>query len=377
MMSFKRRVCVAITARPSYSRIRTALEHIAQFPFIDLEIFCSGSALLDRYGRIVDLIRADGFNVTEELFTYVEGNEPINMALTTANTIQTTAQALNRINPDLLFTIADRYETLGTAVACSYLGIPLIHVQGGEITGNIDDKVRNAVTQLADFHLVSNVHAATRVERMGGIRSAIHVTGCPSIDLAREALTLPLAHVQQALHQQGVADLFLDRGFIVVLQHPETDRHEQSFAQMSMTMDVVSRFGLPTLVFLPNVDAGADAASRAIQLFRNAGGTPSVHFVQNLEGTLFLRLLRQCACVVGNSSVGIRECAFLGTPVVNIGIRQQGRERASNVVDCDWDSLQISMALRQQLEQKRYPSSEIYGNGFAGMEIARVIGELT
>ncbi len=376
-MSCKRRVCVSITARPSYSRIRTALEHLAKIPFIDLEIFCSGSALLDRYGRIVDLIRSDGFNVTEELFTYVEGNEPINMALTTANTIQATALALRRINPDLLFTIADRYETLGTAVACSYLGIPLIHVQGGEITGNIDDKVRNAVTQLADFHLVSNMHAATRVERMGGNRNTIHVTGCPSIDLAREALTLPLEAIQQALHQQGVAELSMDQDFIVVLQHPETDRHEQSFAQMSLTMDVVSHFGLPTLVFWPNVDAGADATIRAIQLFRNARSAPSVHFVQNLEGALFLRLLRQCACLVGNSSVGIRECAFLGTPVINIGHRQKGRERASNVVDCDWDTQQITVALRQQLGRERYPSSEIYGNGFAGIEIARVIGELT
>ncbi len=376
-MSCKRRVCVAITARPSYSRIRTALEHLAQYSAIDLQILCSGSALLDRYGRIIDLIRADGFNVTEELFTFIEGNEPINMALTTANTIQATASAIRRINPDFLVTIADRYETLGTAVAGAYLGVPLIHIQGGEITGNIDEKVRHAVTKLADVHLVSNSNAARRVQQMGEAPTSIHVTGCPSIDLAREALRLPIEEVEQSIRSQGSGPaIALDKDFIVVLQHPETDCHEQSFAHMFLTLEAVAQTGLPALVFWPNIDAGADGAAQAIRTFRDRGNGASIQVVQNLEGHLFLRLLQQCTCLVGNSSVGIRESAFLGTPVVNIGRRQSGRERASNVMDCDWDAQQVRAALRHQLGQGHYPSSTIYGDGFAGSEIARVVGEL-
>jgi UDP-N-acetylglucosamine 2-epimerase len=183
--------------------------------------------------------------------------------------------------------------------------------------------------------------------------------------------------VQQSISGQGSGPaIALDKDFIVVLQHPETDCHEQSHAHMALTLGAVAQTGLPALVFWPNIDAGADGAAQAIRTFRDSGNSASIRIVQNLEGHLFLRLLQQCACLIGNSSVGIRESAFLGTPVVNIGRRQSGRERASNVVDCGWDARQISAALRQQLGRGRYPSSTIYGNGFAGSEIARVVGEL-
>lgn len=376
-MSNKRRLCVAITARPSYSRIRTALAALAAGADVDVQVLCSGSALLDRYGRVVDLIRADGFSVAEEIYTFVEGNEPINMALTTANTIGHTAAVLRRLQPDWVMTIADRYETLGTAVAAAYVGTPLIHVQGGEITGNIDEKVRHAVTKLADVHLVANAQAGSRLQRMGEHPAAIHVTGCPSIDLAREALAMPLEAVQQAINELGVgARIDLRQDFIVVLQHPETDTYDQSYDRMKATLDAVADIGMPTLVFWPNVDAGSDATSKAIRVFRESGRFANAHYVKNLEGHLFLRLLKQSRCLIGNSSAGIRESAYLGTPVVNLGHRQMGRERGSNVIESDWGRASIHRAISLQLQARSYPSSTLYGDGYAGAEIARVVQAL-
>lgn len=376
-MSSKLKICAAITARPSYSRIRAALESLHQNPDVELVVLCSGSALLDRYGKVVDLIKSDGFHVEEELYTFVEGNEPINMALTVANTINQTASALRRIEPNFVISIADRYETLGTAVASAYLGIPLIHIQGGEITGNIDEKVRHAVTKLADVHLVANRRAGERLVRMGEHPMSVVVTGCPSIDIAREAMALDISAVQVALRRKGLgADIDLGGDYVVVLQHPDTDTYSESYAQMQATLDAVHRLDMPTIVFWPNVDAGSDATSKCIRVFRESGRLDKVHYVKNLEGKLFLRLLMGARCLIGNSSVGLRECAYLGVPVVNIGGRQLGRDRASNVADIDHDTTAIEAAVRAQMQHGRYPSSDLYGDGQAGIEIARVIAKL-
>lgn len=373
-MSAKRKVLVAITARPSYSRIRSALNHLAADPSVDLGIVASGSALLDRYGRVVDFIRADGFKVVDELFTFVEGDDLLNMALTTSGTIAHTAALLRRERPDVVVTIADRYETIGTAIAASYLNTPLIHVQGGELTGNIDEKVRHAITKLADLHLVCTAGAGERVARMGENPAAIHVTGCPSIDIARESLDIPVATAAAELARVSAgAPPNLSGDYVVVLQHPETDTHSESFAQITMVLEAVEALKVPVIVFWPNVDAGSDGTSKGARIFRESGRAARFTFAKNLEGHDFLAVLRNARVLVGNSSVGIRESAFLGTPVVNIGQRQQGRERAANVYDVDWNAEAIAAALAHQFAHGRYPSSTLYGDGHAGRVIAETI----
>lgn len=371
-----RKICVAITARPSYSRIRSALEALRDDPAIDLSVLCSGSALLDRYGRVVDMIRADGFRVIDELFTFVEGDELVNMALTTSNTIAHTAAVLCRERPDVVVTIADRYETLGTAVAAAYLGIPLVHVQGGEITGNIDEKVRHAITKLADIHLVSTTLAGERVRRMGEAPGAVFVTGCPSVDLARESVAIDAADVQHALDTIGAgAHVDVAQDFIVVLQHPETDHHAAAYDQMTMVLNAIADVGMPAILFWPNVDAGSDGTSKAIRVFREQGKDGHVRFIKNLEGHMFLALLQRARCLAGNSSVGIRESAFMGIPVVNIGDRQIGRERGANVIDAPWEEAAIRAALTAQIAHGSYASDALYGDGHAGARIAKLIAD--
>lgn len=370
-----KKVLVAITARPSYSRIRTTLQALQGHAGVEVHCLCSGAALSERHGRVVERIREDGFFVADEGDTLVSGNEPVKMAETVARTIQFTARHLDLWRPDWVVTIADRYETLGTAVAASYLGIPLIHVQGGEITGNIDERVRHAVTKLSDIHLVANSQAARRLMSMGEHPDTLYVTGCPSIDLAREASALPLETLRDALAAQGCADLNLEHDFVVVLQHADTTQHESSYRHMQLTLDAVAHSGLPFLVFNPNSDAGSEATAQAVQDFvQNHSGQPCFQ-INNLEGKLFLRLLQQARCLVGNSSVGIRECAYLGTPVVNVGDRQLGRERARNVMDCAWDESAVKKAIAHQIHQS-YAGSQIYGSGRSGELMADIIVNL-
>ena len=377
-MFAKRKICVAITARPSYSRIKSAMMALQENENVELLVLCSGSSLLDRYGEVINLIKGDGFDVVDELYTFVEGNEPINMALTAASTIHQSAAALKRISPDFVVTIADRYETLGTAVAASYLGIPLVHVQGGEVTGNIDERVRHAVSKLSDYHLVANERAADRLVRMGEQPDTIFNTGCPSIDIARDALELDIAVVKKAIANAGVgADIDLEGDYLVVLQHPDTDTYADSYQQMQATVDAVSKLKMPTLMFWPNVDAGSDATSKCLRVNREVGRLENVRFIKNLEGKTFLRLLKGASCIVGNSSVGLRECAYLGTPTVNIGERQNGRDRATNVKDVPHDEAAIISAVAAQLEHGPYESSEVYGQGRAGEKISDVLSKLS
>lgn len=369
-----KKILVCITARPSYSRVKTVIQALQSNHSLEVSVIASGSALLERYGRVVDLIRADGIQIEEEIHTFVEGSNPSNMAITTALTTEASARAFARLQPDLIVTVADRYETLGSAIAASYSGIPLAHIQGGEVTGNIDERVRHAVTKLSDLHFVANSEAANRIRRMGESPDNIFVTGCPSIDLVKGALRIELDAVQTAVDSIGVgADVDITKDFSVVMQHPETEKFLDSYDQMLITLDAAEKIGLPILIFWPNVDAGSDSTSKAIRVMRENGGLKKARIIKNLEGQLFLKLLSCARFLAGNSSVGIRESGYLGVPVINIGSRQRNRLSGSNVTHICWQPNDIYQAMREQLAVNKYPENHIYGDGASGERIADVI----
>ena len=371
-----KKILICITARPSYSRIRSAILALQKKDNVDVSVLASGSALLERYGRVVDLIRADGIKVADELYTFVEGNESINMALTTAATVSASALAISKISPDLIVTIADRYETLGTAIAASYCGFPLVHIQGGEVTGNIDERVRHSVTKLADIHMVANTDCQRRLIQMGENKSSIYITGCPSIDIINESLMIPLSTIKETVEKYGVgSDIDISKPFVIVMQHPETESYKESYDRMQKTLIAIENLDMPSLIFWPNVDAGSDATSKAIRVSREQGILKNARYIKNLDGKLFLRLLKQSKCLIGNSSVGIRECSFIGVPVVNIGKRQHGRMHAQNVLNASWDSDEILKATRSQINNGEYERSHLYGNGSSGELIAELLSK--
>lgn len=370
----RRTICVVITARPSYSRIKTALEAIAAHDDLELRLVVGGSALLDRYGRAVDQIEHDGFEVAARVSMVIEGEDPTAMAKTTGIGLLELASVLSDLRPDAVVTVADRYETLATAVAAAYLNLPLVHVQGGEVSGSIDEKVRHAITKLADVHFAATHLAGERIVRMGEDPETVHVTTCPSIDLAARLGPAPALDFDPFERYGGVgAPLDLTGGYLVVLQHPVTTEHEHARAQAEATLAAVHATGRPTLWFWPNVDAGSDGTSNAIRSFRERVQPGNLHFFKNFAPDDFLRLLANAAVLVGNSSAGIRECSYLGVPTVNIGSRQSGRERGRNVIDVDHDRAEIGGAIAAQLEHGPYPRDELYGDGQAGRRMAELL----
>lgn len=369
-----RKVCVVVTARPSYSRIRSALEAIEAHPDLELQLVVAASALLDRYGNAVKVMERDGFQIAARVYNILEGENLTTMAKTTGIGLMELATVLDNLKPDIVVTIADRFETLANAVAASYMNIPLAHVQGGEITGSIDEKVRHAVTKLADIHLVASEQAAQRVIRMGERPESVFVTGCPSIDLAAEVLERPALDFDPMKKYGGVgAQLDLSGDYVVVMQHPVTTEYTEANRQVLETLHAIKELNLPTLWFWPNVDAGSDGTSKAIRSFRELERPEQIHFFKNMDPTDFLRVLYHSRCLVGNSSVGIRECAFLGVPVVNIGSRQSGRDRGQNVIDVGYDRGEIGAAIRRHLGAGRPVSDPVYGDGRAGQRIAQVL----
>ncbi|HEU6451550.1 MAG TPA: UDP-N-acetylglucosamine 2-epimerase [Gemmatimonadaceae bacterium] len=369
-----RKVCVVVTARPSYSRIKTALQAIREHPDLELQLVVAASALLDRYGEAVEYIERDGFEISARVHMVLEGGNLASMAKTTGIGLLELSTVFDNLKPDVVVTVADRFETMATAVAASYMNIPVAHVQGGEVTGSIDEKVRHAVTKLADLHFVASERAAERVLRMGEEPAHVYVTGCPSIDLAAEILCDPRLDFDPFARYGGVGDVVdLADGYLVVMQHPVTTEYRLAREQVEETLGAVRDAGLPVLWFWPNVDAGTDGTSNGIRAFREREKPKGFHFFKNMAPTDFLRLLYNSSCLVGNSSVGVRECAFLGVPVVNIGTRQQGRDRGRNVIDVSYDRTAITRAIEAHLSNGSYESDPIYGDGRAGERIAGLL----
>ena len=368
-----KKVCVVVGSRANYSSIRSAMRAVRDHPELELQLVVGASALLDRYGTVADLIEEDGFEADEKVFMLIEGETPGTMAKSTGLGLLELPTAFERLRPDVVITVGDRFETIATALAASYMNIPLAHTMGGEVSGSIDESIRHAVTKFANVHFPASEDAAERIVRMGEDPATVHVVGCPRIDLAAEVLAQASDGLGQLL-RFGVGGTFdLDSPFVLVSQHPVTTEYGDGERQITETLMAVQALDLPAIVLWPNADAGAEHVARGIRKFREHEDDSKLHFFKNLPADDYVRLMRKTACLVGNSSSAIREGAFIGTPAVNIGPRQDGRRRGANVIDVDYERGTIVDAVRSQLDHGPYESEAIYGDGGAGERIADIL----
>jgi len=376
-MQNKRKICVVITARPSYSRVKTVLSAIKEHPQLELQLVIAGSALLDRYGNAADFIRKDGFEAVAKVYMVLEGENPTTMAKTTGIGLMELTNVFYNLQPDAVISIADRFETIATSIAAAYQNIPLVHIQGGEVTGNIDEKVRHANTKLADLHLVSNEDARERVIRLGEDPEMVINTGCPSIDLAKETDNEETLNFDPLKKYGGVGKTInWKEGYIIVMQHPVTTEYERSREYVMETLFAIKEAGIPAFWFWPNVDAGSDGTSNGIRTFREQEAPENIHFFKNMEPLDFLRLLKFSKMLVGNSSAGIRECSYLGVPVINLGKRQNRRLRGDNVIDLDHDRNEILAAIKEIIKNGHCQASSMYGDGDSGKRIANILASI-
>jgi UDP-hydrolysing UDP-N-acetyl-D-glucosamine 2-epimerase len=371
-LSERRKVCVVVASRANYARIKTVLEAVRDHPDLELQVVAGASTLLARFGNAVDVMSLDGFAPNATVRFIIEGENPTTMAKSTGLALLELPTVYELLQPDLVITVADRFETIATAIAAAYMNIPVAHTQGGEVSGSIDESVRHAVTKLAHLHFPATDLSARRVIAMGEDPDCVFNVGCPSIDLvARTDLGLP----GDVLQHFGGAGAVIDpqRPFVLVMQHPVTTEYGHGLDQINETLEAVAAVGMQALVFWPNVDAGSEDVSKGLRLFREEGRANGFHFFRNLPPEVFVKLMAHCACMVGNSSAALREGAFLGTPAVSVGTRQLGRESGKNVVFVDHDSEAIADAVREQAANGRYERDMLFGDGSAGTRIADVL----
>jgi len=358
--SGKRRICFPITSRAYYGRSQLLIKKLHAHPDLELELMLGGSILLDKYGRhVVDDIEAGGFNISASMFNVIEGGNHVAMAKTACLTALEFTNGLHALDPDLVVICGDRFEQLAIAMAAAYLNKTIAHIEGGDVSGNIDESVRHAITKLAHVHFVTNDEAHRRVLSMGEDPQYVFNTG--SLDVEQASLVHG-GITSERLNQYGVGhEVDVARPFLMVIQHPVTTEADNR-RHLEMTLGAVSTLDMPTVWFWPNVDAGTGEMSERLRHFREhlEPGNQRIRFITNVAADEFVALLKATSCVIGNSSAGIKECSYLGTPVVNIGGRQQGRLHADNVSHVGYEAEEIRRAVAAQLDHGRYPPSLIY-----------------
>jgi len=362
-----RRIAYLTGTRADFGLMASTLRCIQATPGLQVEVAITGTHLSREHGHTVDEVRASGIPVLAEIPVDVLTRTGASMALAIAEVTRGMTQLLDRSSPDALLLLGDRGEMLAGAIAALHVGVPVVHVHGGERSGTVDEPVRHAISKLASYHCVATAGARERLLRMGEADERIFVTGAPGLD--------GLQDFASASREQTLADLHLPAGseFVLALFHPVVHQAGEAAQQTRHLLQALEQLGLPVLWLEPNADAGAREILAALDAARLPPGSRRV---QHLPRARFCAAMRHCAVMAGNSSSGIIEAASFGTPVVSIGSRQHMREHGANVIDVTTEANAIAQALVQQRGHGPWPCDNPWGDGRAGERIAQLLARL-
>jgi len=375
-----KKICVFTGSRANYSSCKSIMRAIQNHSELELQVVLGAAAVLDRYGNIENLVKEDGFNIDAKFFMIIEGENPVTMAKSTGLGIIELSMVFNNLKPDIVVVVGDRFDIMAPVIAASYMNIPIAHTMGGEVSGTIDESIRHAVTKMAHIHFPANEDARQRIIKMGEDPDMVFNVGCPRMDLVKEILynhrnSERIDQDAFFAKYKGVGGRFdiEKEKFLLVSQHPVTTEYGQNRKHIEETLYALNELKMPTIMIWPNADAGTDEVSKGIRTFREHYMPDWLHLFINLPIDVYVKLMDMCACMVGNSSSAIREGAFIGTPAVNIGSRQKGRARGSNIIDVDNSAKRITEAILERVKHGKFSVDNIYGNGDAGEAIARIL----
>jgi UDP-hydrolysing UDP-N-acetyl-D-glucosamine 2-epimerase len=371
ILTDRRKICVVLVDRANYGRLKPVMRAIANHPKLELQTIAAGTMVLERFDQPVRVVREDGFDVDGEIYLELEGSTPATMAKSVGFGVVEFASEFQRLKPDVVLLIGDRYEALSAAIAAAYMNICIAHIQGGEVSGSIDESARHAISKFAHFHFPSTRRSADYLIRMGERPETILAVGCPSSDIAR---MLDRALAPEIVNGAGAgAEIDVAKPFLLVLFHPTTTEFGGERAQMESLLEALGRLKTQTILLWPNIDAGSDHISKAIRVFRAARQPDWLRALVNLTPEDYLKVLANAACAIGNSSSFVRDASYFGTPVVLVGSRQDGRETDQHVTRAAPLANQIHEATLAQLNSGRYAPSSLYGDGFVSERIAQAL----
>jgi UDP-hydrolysing UDP-N-acetyl-D-glucosamine 2-epimerase len=322
-------ICVALTNRTNYSKLKTVLFALRNIPDVQSRIVLSSTILLDRYGNgYQDLLR-DGFEIDKQIDCILMNDSHEAMAKTVGLSIIEHSTYFQWRKPDLLIIVGDRFDMLAPAVAASMMNIPIAHIQGGELSGTIDNVIRDVITRFASLHFVATEQSALNLVGYGVPQERVFDYGCPAVEYVSQI------DVGEHFDKTWLGKTFkhdinigIDEDYFLVMIHPDTTNRYD--VNMDAVMDAVASFGLKAFIFYPNVDAHNSEIISSIAKYKS---NEKLYMIRHMPLEGFIHTMAHCICMISNSSSGIREAASFGVPVINIGHRQVDRERNQNVID--------------------------------------------
>jgi UDP-hydrolysing UDP-N-acetyl-D-glucosamine 2-epimerase len=371
----KRKICVVLVDRANYGRMKPVMHAIDRHPKLELQVLCAGTMVLERFDQPVRIVRQDGFQVDGEIYIELEGSTPATMAKSVGFGVVEFASEFQRMRPDVVLLIGDRYEALAAAVAAAYMNICVAHIQGGEVSGSIDESARHAITKFAHYHFPSTHRSAAYLIRMGERPDTVLAIGCPSSDIARQLDRKLDPAIINGRGSGAVIDV--NRPFLLVIFHPTTTEYGGERKQMEALLEALEDVQQQAVLLWPNIDAGSDHVSKAIRVFRDRTNSDWLRTLINVPPAEYQKVLANTACAVGNSSSFVRDAGYFGTPVVLVGNRQDGRETDDHVMRAAPVRQEVRHAIEHQLHHGGYASSSLYGDGRVSQRIAEGLASLS
>lgn len=405
MTKKRKKILVPIFNRAHYGRLRSVLQAIKGHPELELQVMVGTPAAYDYFfanikhsrphswrlslpwyirAKILSIIdwfkpgtvlkndflarkiMDDGYQINSRVPLFFDGGMSETMAKSVGLGVMHIVDELKKLNPDIVFVNADRFEMMAVALAAAYLNIPVAHNEGGDISGTIDESVRHAITKLSHIHFTATESSRNRVMQMGENPKFVHVVGSPPIDIIKNLSRTP------------PKDLFpgfdLSSNYLLVLLHPvATESKDYNVRMVSNLIAALKDLKMPAVILGSNVDAGSDEVGKAIRRWRDEENPDFAVFTKHLAPDDFYKVLANAVCAIGNSSSFIREGAFFGTPAVIVGSRQQNRDMGKNVKEVDIAKEEIIKATRQQIKNGRYAPDHFFGDGTTGMKMAEIL----
>ena len=364
----KQKISITTGTRSEYGILRELIKEISKSKKLELYLLVTGTHLSKKFGYTINEIKKDKIPIHAKIKMIPSGNTPYDMSVSLGKGIVGFSKILKKIKPDLNVVLGDRDEALASALAASHMNIPNAHIHGGEISQGIDEYNRHAITKISNIHFAATKKSKERIIKMGENRRNVIVTGSPSID----EIKMSKISSKHELEKKYLVDL--DKPLFLLIQHPVTTEFEKSDLQIKMTLDALSKLKNQTIAILPNSDAGNEQIINQLRIFSKKCNFLKVF--PNLPRNDYLGFLRYCSALIGNSSSGLIEGSYLHTPVINIGIRQLGREKDVNVIDVPiFSKFLILNALKKSLKKKnkKIKNSSIYGTGNASKKIVQYL----
>jgi len=367
-----RKITVVTGTRAEYGILYPVLKAIEAEPKLALSLVVTGMHLSCEFGYTVHEIERDGFRIDTKVDMLLSSDTPGAMAKSVGMGIIGMAQAWEQLEPDMILILGDRVEPLAAVITGAYMNIPVAHIHGGDICGNIDDPVRHAITKLSHIHFPATKESTERIIRMGEEEWRVHTVGSPSLDVILNGPML-LADV---LAKEFEIDL--SQPLILLIQHPVTTQVSEAPTQMRETLEAIVEIGYPTILIYPNADAGGRSMIEVIKEYERC---PFIKTFKSLPRREYLSLMKVASVMIGNSSSGVIDAPSFGLPVVNIGIRQEGREKGKNIIDVGHNRLEIIGAVEKALRGEEFLvevklCENPYGDGKTGPRIAGILSKL-